>query len=63
MDVSDLEAWESKHGRIPDGAVVVCYSGWGRKYSKRPEKYFGALSNLLDLAALGVDDGVVRCPL
>ncbi len=42
VDVSDLKAWEKKHGHIPDGAVIVMYSGWGEKYSKHPKKYFGA---------------------
>ncbi len=41
VEVSDLEAWEKQYGRIPDGAVVVMYSGWGEKYADNPDKYFG----------------------
>lgn len=29
--VRDLELWEAAHGRIPDGAVVVMRSGWGKR--------------------------------
>jgi kynurenine formamidase len=28
----DLLAWEQRNGRLPDGAVVVMYSGWSEKY-------------------------------
>ncbi len=27
---SDIEAWEKQHGRIPDGAIVLLRTGWGR---------------------------------
>ena len=30
LRTEDLEAWERAHGRIPDGAIVVMRSGWGR---------------------------------
>ncbi len=62
LDVSNLEAWESKHGRIPDGAVVVCYSGWGRKYSKQPEKYFGARPEEVRAAGIGKLQEMVHYP-
>jgi len=26
----DIADWEHKHGRIPDGAIVVAQTGWGR---------------------------------
>lgn len=29
--VRDLELWEQAHGRIPDGAVVLMRSGWGKR--------------------------------
>lgn len=28
----DLQTWETSHGRIPDGAVVIMNSGWSSKY-------------------------------
>jgi kynurenine formamidase len=29
---ADLEAWERAHGRIPRGAIVVMFSGWGARW-------------------------------
>lgn len=36
----DLQAWEQAHGRIPDGAIVVMRSGWGR-YWPDQKAYMG----------------------
>ncbi len=30
LSVKDLAAWEKQHGRIPDGAIVLLNTGWGR---------------------------------
>jgi len=30
LTVSDLEAWERRHGPIPKGAIVLLQTGWGR---------------------------------
>ena len=38
--VDDLIAWEAIHGRIPNGAVVIMYSGHGKYYYNRT-RYFG----------------------
>ncbi|KAL4222393.1 hypothetical protein ACF0H5_018432 [Mactra antiquata] len=32
VQISDLKAWEGRHGAIPDGAVVLMNSGWSDKY-------------------------------
>lgn len=40
LSVKDLEQWEKKNGRIPDHAIVLVYTGYGRFYPDR-EKYFG----------------------
>ena len=40
VGVSDLEAWEAEHGRIPDGAILLLDSGWGDKWPDR-ERYLG----------------------
>ncbi len=40
LRVEDLRAWERAHGRIPDGAIVLMYSGWGRYWQDRA-KYLG----------------------
>lgn len=31
IPVAELEAWENRHGVIPDGAVVLLRTGWGAK--------------------------------
>ena len=40
VGVEDLKSWETKFGRIPDGAVVIMRSGFGKKYGNRTA-YFG----------------------
>lgn len=35
LSVADLEAWESKHGRIPKGAIVAMRSGWSKRWPDR----------------------------
>jgi kynurenine formamidase len=32
ITVADLKEWESKHGRIPDGAAVIAWTGWDEKW-------------------------------
>lgn len=33
LSTADIEAWEEQHGRIPDGAIVLLHTGWGRFWS------------------------------
>ncbi|HZR84068.1 MAG TPA: cyclase family protein [Candidatus Binatia bacterium] len=40
VQVSDLEAWEKKHGRVPDGAIVLMRSGWGARWPDKG-RYLG----------------------
>lgn len=35
VQVGDVEAWETEHGRIPDGAIVLFRTGWGRRWPDR----------------------------
>lgn len=37
---ADLAAWEQAHGRIPKGAIVVMYSGWGARWPDA-KRYLG----------------------
>ncbi len=37
LTVSDLEAWESEHGPIPDGAWVLLRSGWSSRAQDQDE--------------------------
>jgi kynurenine formamidase len=40
VSAADLRAWESAHGRIPDGAIVLLRTGHGAHWSD-PERYLG----------------------
>ena len=40
FSVSELEAWEEAHGRMPEGAIVLLKSGFGRFWPDR-ERYLG----------------------
>lgn len=40
LSVEDLLAYEKAHGRIPAGAIVVMYSGWGARWPDR-KRYLG----------------------
>lgn len=35
VSVEDLQRWETEHGRIPDGAIVLARTGWGTRYDDR----------------------------
>jgi len=41
LTVRDVEAWESRHGRIPSGAVVVMLTGWGKRWPDK-SRYLGS---------------------
>jgi len=40
VTVAELEAWEQEHRRIPDGAIVLLHTGFGRFWPDR-ERYLG----------------------
>lgn len=40
LGVEDIEKWESVHGSIPGGAIVVARSGWGRYWPDK-KRYLG----------------------
>ena len=35
VSVDDFTQWESEHGAIPNGAIVLIRTGWGQKYGDR----------------------------
>ena len=39
LRVEDLTGWEQRHGRIPDGAIVLMRAGWGTRWPDR-KRYF-----------------------
>ncbi|NIO09709.1 MAG: cyclase family protein [Deltaproteobacteria bacterium] len=40
LKVEDITHWENSHGRIPDGAVVLIFTGWG-EYWPDKKRYLG----------------------
>ena len=40
MTVEDIRGWESKHGRLPRGAIVILNSGWGQRWPDK-KRYLG----------------------
>jgi kynurenine formamidase len=38
--VSDLEAWERRHGTIPAGSIILLRTGWSSRWPDR-KRYFG----------------------
>ena len=40
LTVDDIRAWESLHGTIPKGAIVLLRTGWAKFYGNR-KAYFG----------------------
>lgn len=52
ISVDDIQAWESEHGSIPDGSIVLFQTGYGR-YWPDAEQYLGtALRGEEGVAAL-----------
>lgn len=41
MRVSDVTDWEKKHGAVPEGAIVLVHTGWG-KYWPNKKQYLGS---------------------
>lgn len=41
VTVADVLSWEKAHGRIPDGAIVLAFTGWGRYWPDK-KKYLGS---------------------
>ncbi len=41
VKVEDLTGWEKKHGRIPDGAIVLIRTGWGKFWPDK-KRYLGS---------------------
>jgi kynurenine formamidase len=41
LTVQDIEAWESRYGPVPPGAVVLMLTGWGRGWPDK-HRYLGS---------------------
>ncbi len=40
LTLQDVLAWEEKHGKIPQGAIVLLRTGWGARWPD-PKRYLG----------------------
>lgn len=40
VSVDDLLAWESRHGPLPDGVILLLHTGWGERWPD-PLRYLG----------------------
>ncbi|HYP54629.1 MAG TPA: cyclase family protein [Pyrinomonadaceae bacterium] len=40
LSVADIRTWERRYGRLPDGAILLVRTGWGRRWPDR-KKYLG----------------------
>ena len=40
LTVQDVSAWEARHGRIPEGAIVLLRTGWAARWPDA-KRYFG----------------------
>jgi kynurenine formamidase len=41
LGVDDILAWEKRHGRLPRGAIVIMWSGWGAFWPDK-KRYLGS---------------------
>jgi kynurenine formamidase len=41
LSVDDITAWEKQHGKIPEGALVLARTGWGKYWPDR-KHYLGS---------------------
>ncbi|HSK74870.1 MAG TPA: cyclase family protein [Thermoanaerobaculia bacterium] len=40
LTAEDVRAWEAKHGAVPQGAIVLLRTGWGKRWPDR-KRYLG----------------------
>jgi kynurenine formamidase len=63
LDVASLEEWESAHGRIGDGSIVLVRTGWSRRWPDKLEYLGTARTGPAAVAELhfpGIDSSAAR---
>ncbi len=43
VSVDDLQSWEATHGPLPEGSILLLYTGWGARWPDA-ERYLGTAS-------------------
>jgi kynurenine formamidase len=41
LELGAVQEWESRNGRIPEGAIVILRTGWGKRWSLGAKAFFG----------------------
>jgi kynurenine formamidase len=41
LDLETVHEWESRHGAIPEGTIVILRTGWGRRWAEGAKAYLG----------------------
>lgn len=54
LSVQDLEDWERNNGKIPDGAIVLQYSGWGKFFPNKTSFFRNDPGNVTSLHFPGI---------
>lgn len=55
LSLADVQAWEKLNGRIPEGAVVLLYTGWSRFWGNTLRYQNRDVMGVLHFPAFGVD--------
>ncbi|CAN7998811.1 unnamed protein product, partial [Ixodes hexagonus] len=58
LAVSDIENWERRHGRLPDGGVLLVRTGWSKVSALYCSMY--NLENLADMRCIPATGGHVN---
>jgi kynurenine formamidase len=41
LELATVKEWESRNGAVPEGAIVILRTGWGKRWSEGALSYFG----------------------
>lgn len=55
LSLADVQTWEKAHGRIPNGAVVLLYTGWSRFWGDKLRYQNRDVMGVLHFPAFGAD--------
>ncbi|WP_422929765.1 cyclase family protein [Singulisphaera sp. PoT] len=61
LEQADLLAWEKSHGKIPDGAIVLVHTGWGKFWPDKA-RYMGSTTpgDTAHLHFPGISEGAAK---
>lgn len=59
LTMNDVLDWESDHGPVPQGSLVLLHTGWQTKWSNPPDYLGGATSDQLHFPGFGLDSAEV----